>query len=145
MNCPWLSPSHFATLDGSCPGEAKVTRRAEWRMKTVPVPADPAPCRGWGHLGRRGHQVPPPLETFPDHRPHCISNGLWVARHLSTPPLPCVARLEAMRKSHVRLLITKSLETGTVKKAESLSLSQILQGHRDHRRHCTGLLTHALL
>lgn len=89
--------------------------------------------------------MPPPLETFPDHGPHCISNGLWVARHLSTPPLPCMARLEAMRKSHVRLLITKFLETGTVKKAESLSLSRILQGRRDLRRHCTDLLTHALL
>lgn len=121
MNCPWLSPSHFATLDGSCPGEAKVTRRAEWRMKTVPVPADPAPCRGWGHLGRRGHQMPPPLETFPDHRPHSISNGLWVARHLSTPPLPCVARLEAMRKSHVRLL--KQSLWRTVKKAVPVTVS----------------------
>lgn len=64
---------------------------------------------------------------------------------MSAPLLSCIARLEAIRKSHVRLLMTKCLEMGTVKKAESLSLSQILQGHQDDRKHCTGLLTHVLL
>lgn len=83
----------------------------------------------------------PPLETFPDHPPLCISlSKRSVGGSALVSP---AAVLHCKAGSHEEDLMTKSLKMGTVKKAESLS--QILQGHQGDWKHCTGLLTHALL